>query len=63
MSVTKYVNICYFNIGDGTVELYHVEVSNPILFVQLLYKKVDFSCYLGKNIDLIHLLDPIQYEL
>jgi hypothetical protein len=33
------------------------------LFAQLLSLKVDFSFFKGMNIDLIHLLYPIQYEL
>jgi hypothetical protein len=33
------------------------------LFSQLLIEKVDFSRLLGKNIDLIHFFDSIQYEL
>jgi hypothetical protein len=33
------------------------------LFSQVLNEKVDFSWLFGKNIDLIHFFDPIQYEL
>ncbi len=32
-------------------------------FSQLLNENVDFSWLSGKNIDLIHFFDPIQYEL
>jgi hypothetical protein len=37
--------------------------SATLLHALLLHQEVDFSCFLRKNIDLIHLLDPIQYEL
>jgi hypothetical protein len=30
-------------------------------FCTAFKEKVDFSCFFGKNIDLLHLLDPIQY--
>jgi hypothetical protein len=32
-------------------------------YAQLLYLKVNFLRFLGKVINLIHLLDPIEYEL
>jgi hypothetical protein len=43
------------------------KVSAPAIALELpvitdFILKSTFSCFLGKKIDLIHMLDPIQYE-
>jgi hypothetical protein len=58
--------ICFGSSSGSSSEFQKFPLRLQIcgyLFAQLLNNNFDFSLFLGKNIDLIHLLDPIQYEL
>jgi hypothetical protein len=51
------------SFGSGS----HSRAGSDNSFVTTFYhrfhiKKVDFSCFLCKNINLIHMKDPVQYE-